>query len=204
MYRPQTISQYKIYQFLKEQFHLEQMILSPLSRTALILEDKTGERTAFAWINNEVQEIALPPPASPADIEAFIQKFRRLNPCPQLPDFKAITRWWLQHPNPLTYQQALGLPEHLYRHYLCHPLLSDEQVLDLVSSGLVTPAEYLDITLWYRNGNVATCWLGLRGADGTGEYYALILNYRKPYERTYQFYLNDEYYQFMNDSRQQG
>lgn len=156
MYRPQTIAHYKIYKFLKEQFHLEYMILSPLSRTTLIREDKTGEKIAFACIDDKVQEIALPPPASQADIEAFLQKFRSLEPRPRLLDFKSITRWWLQHPNPLTYQQALGLPDHLYRHFLTHPLIADKKVLALVSGGLVTPIEYLDITLWYRNGNVGS------------------------------------------------
>lgn len=40
MYKPYTIDQYKVYQFLEENFALDQFLLSPLSRNALMLEDK--------------------------------------------------------------------------------------------------------------------------------------------------------------------
>ena len=200
MYRPHTIEHYKIYCFLSEQlFQLENFLISPLSRSALMLEDKTGEKIAFAYVDQSVREIPVPLPATVAEIETFMQYFRALQPRPQLADFNSVTHWWLNHPNPLTYQQAIGQRDDLYRHFLTHPLLSDEEVLALTAKGVVTETEYRDITLWYFNGHIPTCWLGPLGVDGTGDYYALVLDYNQPNAQRYQFYLNNEYYRYMND-----
>lgn len=51
MYKPHTIEQYKIQQFLDANFAMEHFLVSPLSRKSLLLEDKTGEQIAFGfWI----------------------------------------------------------------------------------------------------------------------------------------------------------
>ena len=42
MYKPHTIEQYKIQRFLDETFAMEHFLVSPLSRTSLLLEDETG------------------------------------------------------------------------------------------------------------------------------------------------------------------
>ena len=60
MYKPHTIEQYKVYRFLEENFALEHFLLAPLSRFGLMLEDKTDEKIAFAFLNNCVQEIPAP------------------------------------------------------------------------------------------------------------------------------------------------
>ena len=112
--------------------------VSPLSRTSLLLEDETGEQLAFSFLDDEVREIPLPPPAAPEEIKDFIRRFRSLNPKPRLRTFEDITRWWLDHPNPLTYQQALGLSDELYRHFLSHSMIEEEDVYRLASSGLVS------------------------------------------------------------------
>lgn len=104
MYKPHTIEQYKIQRFLDETFAMEHFLVSPLSRTSLLLEDETGEQLAFGFLDDEVREIPLPPPAAPEEIKDFIRRFRALNPKPRLRTFEDITRWWLDHPNPLTYQ----------------------------------------------------------------------------------------------------
>lgn len=201
MYKPYTIEQYKIHQFMKEEFELSHFLLSPLSRSALMLEDKTGAQIAFAYQGKEVREIPIPQPAPPEEVRLFIKEFRALSPKPRLTDFEAVTKWWLNHLNPLTYQQALGLPDKLYRHFLACPLLSDEKVVSLARKGLVTRAEYQDILLWYFNGHVASCWLGPVAVDGTGELYSLILDYGKPNRHEISFYLDDDYYRFMNRAR---
>lgn len=198
MYKPHTVEQYKIYQFLKERFELEHFLLSPLSRSALMLEDQTGERIAFRFQNGEVSETELPPPASPEELKAFVAWFRALDPPPRLRSFEDITRWWLNHPNPLTYQQALGLKDDLYRHFLSTPQLDDEGVLSLVSKGLVTESEYNSIQICYLDGNRFTCWLGPEGLDGTGDIYRLVLHYNTPEAREYTFYLLNDYYRYMN------
>lgn len=49
MYKPHTIEQYKIQRFLDETFAMEHFLVSPLSRTSLLLEDETGEQLAFGF-----------------------------------------------------------------------------------------------------------------------------------------------------------
>lgn len=178
MYKPHTIEQYKIQRFLDETFAMEHFLVSPLSRTSLLLEDETGEQLAFGFLDDEVREIPLPPPADPEKIKDFIRRFRALNPKPRLRTFEDITRWWLDHPNPLTYQQALGLSDELYRHFLSHPMIDEEDAYRLASSGLVSEDDYRDIQLWYLDGNTISHWLGPFGVDGTGNLYRLIASLR--------------------------
>ena len=168
MYKPHTIEHYKIQRFLDETFAMEHFLVSPLSRTSLLLEDETGEQLAFGFLDNEVREIPLPPPADSEEIKDFIRRFRALDPKPRLRTFEDITRWWLNHPNPLTYQQALGLSDELYRHFLSHSMIEEEDAYRLASSGLISEDDYRDIQLWYLNGNTAARWLGPLGVDGTG------------------------------------
>ena len=174
MYKPHTIEQYKIQQFLDHTFAMEHFLVSPLSRSALMLEDRCGERIAFSFSDNEVREIPIPSA------------------------FEDVTRWWLNHPNPLTYQQALGLPDELYRRFLSSTLIEDEDAQRLAASGLVSEDAYQDIQLWYLNGNTADCWLGPLGIDGTGNLYALTFNYGTPRAKELKFYLLDDYYRHMN------
>ena len=82
MYKPHTIEQYKVYRFLEENFALEHFLLAPLSRFGLMLEDKTGEKIAFAFLNDCVQEIPIPAPAAPETVIAFLKQFRSLTPRP--------------------------------------------------------------------------------------------------------------------------
>jgi len=126
MYKPHTIEQFKVQQFLEHTFAIDHFLVSPLSRTALMLEDKDGERIAFSFSDNEVREIPIPPAADLEKVKAFIRQFHALDPKPHLRTFEEITRWWLDHPNPLTYQQALGLSDELYRRFLSHPMIDDE------------------------------------------------------------------------------
>ena len=91
MYKPHTIEQYKVYRFLEENFALEHFLLAPLSRFGLMLEDKTGEKIAFAFLNDCVQEIPVPAPAAPKTVIAFLKQFRSLTPRPVIHDFEALT-----------------------------------------------------------------------------------------------------------------
>ena len=104
MYKPHTIEQYKIQQFLDHTFAMEHFLVSPLSRSALMLEDRCGERIAFSFSDNEVREIPIPSAPSPDKVKSFIRSFRALGAKPHLRTFEDVTRWWLNHPNPLTYQ----------------------------------------------------------------------------------------------------
>ncbi|MFR5005762.1 MAG: hypothetical protein ACLTDZ_03235 [Oscillospiraceae bacterium] len=199
MYKPHTIEQYKVYRFLEENFALEHFLLAPLSRFGLMLEDKTGEKIAFAFLNDCVQEIPVPAPAAPETVTAFLKQFRDLTPHPVVHDFEALTRWWLNNPNPLTYQQALGMSDDLYRHFLSHPLISEDEALRLARKGLVTESEYNDLRLmvFQRPYNVLLVWSsGSRWHRQT--LYGLTFDYQTASPTKTQFYLLDDYYRVMN------
>ena len=163
-----------------------------------MLEDKTDEKIAFAFLNNCVQEKPVPAPADPETVTAFLKQFRSLTPHPVVHDFEALTRWWLDNPNPLTYQQALGMSDDLYHHFLSHPLISEDDALRLARKGLVTESEYNDLQLWYFNGHTMSCWFGPLGVDGTGSLYGLTFDYQTASPTKTQFYLLDDYYRVMN------
>ena len=198
MYKPHTVEQFKVWQFLKERFHLEHFILSPISRKALMLEDKTGECIVFGWDEDAAVEQPLPEPATEETIKAFFLELNARPDRPQLHTIEEVTRWWLANENPLTYQRALGFSDELYRYYLTHKQYTDEELLSIVQKKLVTEEEYMGIKLWYLDGNTGCCWLGPRGVDGTGDIYALILHYHTSRQVEYVFYLENEYYRFMN------
>ena len=198
MFKPRTIDQFRVHRFLEERFALDHFLVSPISRSALLLEDRAGDKLAFAFQNGDILEIEIPALPSLDAVHTFWQQFKTLIPSPQLKDFDAITIWWLNHPNPLTYQMALNLPDDLYRHFLSHTILEDEAIYQLTKKGLVTETEYLDIRLWYRNRHFKDHWLGPLGLDGTGNIYGLTRNYGKSNAHEIQFYLLDDYYRCMN------
>ena len=78
MYKPHTIEQYKIQRFLDDTFAMEHFLVSPLSRTSLLLEDETGEQLAFSFLDDEVREIPLPPPDGRT---AWCDVLRRMSVC---------------------------------------------------------------------------------------------------------------------------
>lgn len=75
MHKPHTIEQYKIQQFLDANFAMEHFLVSPLSRMSLLLEDKTGEQIAFGFLDNEVQEIPIPPAGKTGRCEGLSPSF---------------------------------------------------------------------------------------------------------------------------------
>ena len=191
MYKPYTIDHYKVYQFIKQHFVIEHFLISPLSRSALLLQDQRGDKIAFSCQNNVIQEIEIPIASEPETVGLFIKEFTSDPSIKTLNTFDAITQWWLNVPNPLSYQQALNLPDDLYHHFLTYPLLTDEEVRHLLFNSPISEKQYNDIRLWYRNGNYASCWLGLLGVDGTGIRYGLTFRFRKPEAQTLEFYLMD-------------
>lgn len=198
MYKPYTVEQYKVYQFIKKYFVTEHFLIAPLSRSALMLQDQAGDKIAFQYQNHTVEEIPIPSASDPERVRLFINEFASNPLRATLKTFDSITLWWLDYPNPLNYQQALSLPDDLYYHFLTYPLITDEKVRHIIVSGLVSEKDYNDIRLWYRNGNYASCWLGPLGVDGTGNRYGLVFHYKKPEAEKLEFYLMDEYYRYMN------
>lgn len=198
MYKAHTIEQFHILQYMKQHFNMQDFILSPISKNTLLLEDSGGAKISFDYCDGAVKQTSVPVSISANEVRAYIGRIKHTTKRPVIRTFEDATHWWLNHPNPLSYQQLLGLPDDLYRHYLTRELLDDEDAMELASRKLVTELEYDDLMLWYRNRHIHDCWIGPYGVDGTGNSYQLIMNYRKPAEYRFLFYVKDEYYCFMN------
>lgn len=173
-------------------------MLSSISGSTLMPEDKAGDTIAFALQDDAVREVPIPSPSPPEVVKEYLKHFHALVPKPELKTFDDVTRWWVKHPNPLSYQQALCLSDELYRRFLARPMLREEDCCRLAVSGLVTEEEYQDIQLWFLDEGKNYCWLGPLGVDGTGNIYGLAIHYGKAYVRRLKFYLPDDYYHCMN------
>ena len=139
---------------------MEQRILSPVSRNALMLGDKSGDSIVFAWDGSGIVEQPMPMPADKETVRRFLRGHHAGLAYPRLYTIEDVTRWWLSRNNPLTYQQALGFPDELYRYFLTHEPYSGEQALSIVQKEVVTQEEYLGIQLWYLDGHSGDAWLG--------------------------------------------
>lgn len=194
MYKPRTVEQFKVMEYIKENFHVECLLVAPVSRSSLMIEDEIGDRMAFRWMDGHVFEAPIPTPAPKEEHLAFVKAFRA-DPChPQFMSFDDLTTWWLNNPTPLTHQQILNLSDDLYHRYLtCDHLLDLDEVLTLVMGQQVTWEDYQDIRLWYLNGHGGGNWLGPAGVDGDGKRYELVFNYATPAEIRYSFYVSDDH-----------
>lgn len=198
MYKPFTLELFQIQEHLKTRFDLTQFIQIPLKRDTIILQDKRGKKLAFQYRENSVKKISIPTVLTKKQVAAYISSLRKQNKLPELYTYQDVTKWWAKTNNPLTYQQALGLSDKLYIHYLTHELFDDVDVLIKASQKVISVDDLKSIQLWCRNGNYHRCYLGAYGVDGHGESYKFIWNYRKPDELTFIFYVQDEYYCFMH------
>lgn len=192
MYKPRTIGQFKVWQFLESQFALEAFLVSPASRNGLMLEDRNQDQIAFEYRNGMIAECPLPRPGTRSDLRMFAEYLNHKCPEPAQQTFDAKTRLWLDSPIVLTHQQALGLNDALYRHYLTHPMLEKEDIQQLLVTGKISTDTYRSIQLWYLDGHAADTRLVISGVDSVGEYGDLIFHYQTPREMYYQFYILDE------------
>ena len=71
MFKPHTTEQGRVDLFLKERFMLEQCLVSPISCSALLLEDQNGCKFAFAYQENDVRQIEIPAPPDREEVRAF-------------------------------------------------------------------------------------------------------------------------------------
>lgn len=122
MYKPFAVELFRIQQYLSNKFDLAHFVQMPLRRNTIILQDECGEKVAFTYQNNIVMQIPIPSTLSKEESAAYIQCLRQTRKLPNLRTFQEVTRWWASNPTPLTYQQALGLPDDLYIHYLTHTI----------------------------------------------------------------------------------
>ena len=196
MYKPRTVEQFKVMEYIKSKFQTDNLIVAPASRSALVIEDMLGEKMAFQWLGDTVVEIPVPQPAPQEVHLAFVRNFRTNPNRPHLSNWDELTDWWLNHLTPLTHQQALNLPDALYRRYLtCERRLELEDVLELVMRGAMTATEYMDVQLWYLDGHYAGNWLGPTGIDGNGDAYELVFHWLTAAELRYPFYVTENHMQ---------
>ncbi len=161
MYKPRTIEQFKIMEYIKDNFHMECLLVAPVSRSSLMIQDEIGDRMAFQWMDGHVLEAPLPTPASNQEHLAFIKAFWADPRHPQFMSFDDLTTWWLNNPTPLTHQQILNLPDDLYCRYLaCEQLLElDDVLLEVAEAPLqqhLHCAPYPGIVLGYQNTHKLT------------------------------------------------
>lgn len=142
MYKPRTIAQFKVMEYLKSSFVMEDCLVSPISLNGLMLEDRTMERIAFICYDDRIWESTIPAPAGRNSVRIFAHRLCLAYPRPEQQIFEAKTTLWLDHPGLLTYQQALGLPDDLFRHYLRYGVPTEDEVGQLAAQGRVSDEEY--------------------------------------------------------------
>ena len=192
MYKPRTISQHKVMEFLKDQFHLDSCLVWPISRNSLLLEDENHDQIAFASNEAGIYECEIPGPGTRTDVRMFYDYLRRKCPEPHQQTFNAKTQLWLNCPIRITYAQALGLGDELFRHYLTHPMMDKEDILRSIVTGMVSMDDYRSMQLWYLDGHTKDTLLLIAGVDGIGQYADMVFHYRTPHAECHQFYLRED------------
>ncbi len=194
MYKPQTVEQFKVKQFMDTQFEMDAFILSPVSRYGLMLEDASGNRIAFACKNGNIRQIPVPVPISKTQVKDYIAYARQEHLLPIFQNYQEVTRCWLNTPNPLTYQQALGLSDEMYRYFLTRPILAEEDVIALAKGSCITELQLKDIELWILLNRSRRYSLVPTAVKGVICYYKLITDLLEPEQEEYEFALMDEDY----------
>ena len=198
MFKPHTVEQFKVMQYIEEVFHKGSVVVSPDSRTALKVTDSLGDYLVFDYLNGRVVEAEKRPIPSPEECAVYIKKLKAEPGHPSFTCLEDIVRWWHQEDRPISFQQALNLPDDLFQYYLGHKIIDMEAARRIACAGLVSEEGYLALRLWYMDGNFKNNWLGPTGVDGHGNSFELVLNYQLPSEIRFKFFLNDKYYRDMN------
>lgn len=56
MYKPRTIGQFKVLEYLKSQFALDAFLVAPISRDGLMLMDRNEETIAFECCGSTIRQ----------------------------------------------------------------------------------------------------------------------------------------------------
>ena len=174
-YNPCTAAQYRIMGYLREAFETSLCLIYPSRPNAMVLEDQFGEKLEFFFRDGKILEHSLMPPADPASVDLFRRCLDFQFPVPSQKTFSARIALWSTGAFPLTYQQALDLPDDLFRHYLKTQPLTKEEVRDLAARGSVTEPDFWSMQLWRLDGHTEDCMLCGPWDDGGGTYGILFL-----------------------------
>ncbi len=169
-YKPCTTAQFRVMEYLREIFDTSLCLIYPSRPNALVLEDQFGERLEFFLRDGKVLEHPLMPPANSASVDLFRRCLDFQFPTPSQQTFSARNALWATGAFPLTYQQALDLPDDLFRHYLKTQPLTREEVRTLAARGSVTESDFRSMQLWRLDGHTEDCALCGPWDDGFGTY----------------------------------
>ena len=147
----------------------------PPFTSQLVLEDQFGEKLEFFFRDGKVLEHPLMPPADSVSVDLFRRCLDFQFPKSSQRTFSARNALWSTGAFPLIYQQALGLPDDLFRHYLKTQPLTREEVRDLAARGSVTEPDFWSMQLWRLDGHTEDCTLCGPWEDGVGTYGILFL-----------------------------
>ena len=170
IYKPNTAAQFRVMEYLREIFDTSLCLIYPARPNALVLEDQFGERLEFFLRDGKVLEHPLMPPANSASVDLFRRCLDFQFPTPSQQTFSARNALWATGAFPLTYQQALDLPDDLFRHYLKTQPLTREEVRTLAARGSVTESDFRSMQLWRLDGHTEDCALCGPWDDGIGTY----------------------------------
>ena len=188
-YKPCTAAQFRVMEYLRETFDTSQCLIYPARPNALILEDQFGEKLEFFFRDGRVLEHPLMPPADPASVDLFQRCLNYQFPTSSQQTFAARDALWSTGAFTLTYQQALGLPDDLFRHYLKTQPLTREEVRELAARGSVTEPDFWSMQLWRLDGHTEDCTLCGPWDDGGGTYGILVLTRDGQLEEELRFYV---------------
>lgn len=176
MYKPCTAAQFRVMEYLHKTFDTSQCLIYPARPNALVLEDQFGERLEFFFRDGKVLEHPLMPPADFASVDLFLRCLNFQYPESSQRTFSARHALWSAGAFPLTYRQALGLTDDLFRHYLKTQPLTREEVRDLAAHGSVTESDFRSMQLWRLDGHTEDCTLCGPWDDGGRTYGILFLS----------------------------
>ena len=91
MYKPRTIGQFKVMEFLKRSFVLDSLIIAPISRNGLMLMDRNADIIAFELYNGTILQCPVPSPGTLSDMRLFISNLNRKYPDLRSQTFDAKT-----------------------------------------------------------------------------------------------------------------
>lgn len=191
MYKPCTVAQFKALEYLRGSFDTSLCLIYPTGPDGLVLEDMHGGKLAFSWLDGRIKEQPVPEPGSVDDLRLFVDTLTYCCPEPSQWTFEMRHKLWMEGAFQVTYQQALGLSDELFRYYLSHPMITAEDIQGLVVQGTMKEDAFYSLVLWLQDGHTRECTLIGPIEDSAGIHASLFFDDPRHDVEMLQFYLVD-------------